>query len=206
MEKWLSNIRLKIKVKESRLKQWLIGFIVLVLFYVFILVPVDNAFDHSFPSVQKIQEIWKNLFSSKEGYDVKVAFPYTLDSIKTENYACEALTGTYMYADKDEGVVARASKGTDKLAVGVKGDKLKFLTQASLEIGFVEGDEFDIIKNDGERLVAIYSSLDQTLGGYDGISVFILNKKNGIGIWSKTNQNQFLNDNPGTQGYQLHCK
>lgn len=135
--------------------------------------------------------------------EIKVLYPYKVNLMPTEAYACEALTGTYMYADKDEGVVSKTFKGTDKIAIKIKGNKLKFLTRASVEIGNAEADEWQIIKNEKNNLVAVLSGLDQPLGD---INIFMLNKQNGIGIWSKTEQNLVLSENPGTQAYQLICR
>lgn len=59
MEKLFSSVKRKIK-------GWIIALFVLVLIYTLILIPLDNAFDHSFPSAQSIYKIWNNWFPNKE--------------------------------------------------------------------------------------------------------------------------------------------
>lgn len=57
----------KPKLEERKsLHSWVIGLFVFLLIYVFILIPLDNFFDHSFPTPQKIQKIWSNWFPNVE--------------------------------------------------------------------------------------------------------------------------------------------
>jgi len=135
--------------------------------------------------------------------EIRVDFPYTLDSSGKQSYSCEALTGTYMYGDENEGIIAKTFKGTDKIAIEIENDNLKFLTGAAVGIGNAEGDTWNIVKNNDKNIVAVYNGLNEPLGDFN---IFMLNKKNGIGVWSKIETNLILTDNPGAQAYHLICR
>jgi len=76
---------------------------------------------------------------------------------------------------------AKVEDGTDVLAVRVERDHLVFLTKASLEAGVAEGSRFPLVQNGVDYLKAFAS----TDSGVATLESFVLNKRNGMAIWSR---------------------
>ncbi len=137
---------------------------------------------------------------------IKLQFPYTMKPVSETQFSCESLISTFIHGGNnaiEKGVYGELNKGTDKIAIEIEGDKLYFLTRASVEVGTAKGEPWNIVKNSGDRVVALYNGLDQM--GTD-INLFILNKKNGIAVWTKTNSDLFGTENPGAQSFYLVCR
>lgn len=137
---------------------------------------------------------------------IKLPFPHTTKPFTEYQYSCEALVGSFIRGGDtvfEKGVFAEVYKGTDKIAIEVEEDKMYFLTQASVGIGTAKGEAWVIVKNTEDRLIAIYNGLDERSGDFN---LFIINKTNGIAVWTKTNSDLFGTNNPAVQSYYLICK
>jgi hypothetical protein len=146
--------------------------------------------------------------SSKEKV---LEFPYPfilkLEGVHSKYY-CEALLGTTIMSpamtigDIKKGVQGKVFKGTDKLSIEIKDDKLYFLTKASFEAGDSRDENpFTIIYNDEHKVLAI-DKIDESLI----VNVFTLNKDTGVANWAKIRNEGFLTGNPDTQSYCLKCE
>ena len=84
--------------------------------------------------------------------------------------------------DGNDKVSAEVSKSTTDLALTIKEDTIEIITTAAVESGISNPVEYAIISNTDDQLVAA--------GTGDGllstVHAFILNKKNGSLLWSKT--------------------
>lgn len=137
---------------------------------------------------------------------IKLPFPYTMKPISETQFSCESLVSTFIHGGNnalEKGVYGELNKGTDKIAIEIEGEKLYFLTRASVEVGIAKGEPWNIVKNSADRVVAIYNGLE---GMGTDINLFILNKKNGIAVWTKTNSDLFGTENPGAQTFYLVCR
>jgi hypothetical protein len=115
--------------------------------------------------------------------------PYPLGD-KAE-MSCRAITSTYIgqgnvLALQDptpdpNKLSAKVEDGTDVLALRVERDHLVFLTRAALEAGVAEGSRFPLIQNNADYLKAVES----TDSGVATLESFVLNKKNGLAVWSR---------------------
>jgi hypothetical protein len=76
------------------------------------------------------------------------------------------------------------------LALRVERDHLVFLTKASLEAGVAEGSRFPLIHNGVDYLKAVES----TDSGVATLESFVLNKRNGLAIWSRVRPAGFARD------------
>lgn len=113
----------------------------------------------------------------------KIPFPLTYSVADSTSFACEALISAYIIGSEVEyltnGIEGMVEKGTDTVAMKVKdAQTLEFLTRASLEIGVTEGSQFSILQNNLEKLIAVY--VDDK-----GVDTVVLNKKNGLAVWTK---------------------
>jgi len=137
---------------------------------------------------------------------IKLPFPYTMKPVSETQFSCESLVSTFIHGGDnalEKGVYGELNKGTDKVAIEIEGEKLYFLTRASVEVGTAKGEPWNIVKNSTDRVVALYNGLE---GMGTDINIFILNKKNGIAVWSKTNSDLFGTENPGAQTFYLICR
>jgi len=83
---------------------------------------------------------------------------------------------------------ARIDEGTDVLSIRIERDHLVFLTKAAFEGGVAEGSRFPLIENDAEYLKALESSSS----GVATLESFVLNKRNGLAIWTRVRPAGFL--------------
>jgi hypothetical protein len=105
--------------------------------------------------------------------------------------SCRAITSTYIGqgnvlalqdpAPDPNRLSAKIEDGTDVLALRVERDHLVFLTKAALGAGVAEGSRFPLIQNGVDYLKAFES----TDSGVATLESFVLNKKNGLAIWSR---------------------
>ena len=116
---------------------------------------------------------------------LKVSFPYTFSVANNTSFACESLMSANIIGSPEEyltnGIEGTVEKGTDKVAMNIKdAQTLNFLTGASVGIGTSEGDNFAIVQNDNQKLMAVWFNENV-------ISTVVLNKTNGLAIWLKGN-------------------
>lgn len=127
-------------------------------------------------------------YSQKSGggsTSLKISFPYTFSVANNTSFACESLLSANIIGSSEEyltnGIKGDVAKGTDKVAMNIKDAKtLNFLTSASVGIGTSEGDNFLIVENNAEKLMAVW--FNETV-----ISTVALNKTNGLAVWLKGN-------------------
>lgn len=134
---------------------------------------------------------------------IKISFPFTMDVSSNTSFACESLLYSGIFASSEKyligGIEGHLEKGTDKVAMTIKDQKtLEFTTAASVGIGISKGDDFTILYNDNEKLLATW---------FNDIAVhnIILNKKNGLAVWLKGSQSTFL-DAPNGHIIYLICR
>jgi hypothetical protein len=135
---------------------------------------------------------------------MKVAFPYIANIGSNTSFACEALLSSDIIGSPEEyltnGIEGTIKKGTDNIAMSIKDpENLTFITGASVGVGVTEGETFSILKNDNEKLVAFWSN-DNV------VSTVVLNKNNGLGIWSKGNSDFLLYDAPYGSIVYMICR
>jgi hypothetical protein len=143
--------------------------------------------------------------------EIHLPFPATTSAVNPETgLSCKALVGSTMYGGKNSSVndiTAELFKGTDKIAISVKDDKFKFLTKTSLEAGQTDSDErWDITRNDKESLIAVLETYNDPLPIKNSGNIFILNKKNGMAVWTKTRLTFLGSDIPEAYSYLLECR
>jgi hypothetical protein len=97
---------------------------------------------------------------------------------------------------------AESRVGTDKLAIEIEGDSMKFMTRAAVDAGIAATAPFRIVRNDQDALVAI--AVDDIANGV-AVNSFLLNKKNGLAVWTKA-RSRFLLEQPDTAAYYLRCQ
>ena len=119
------------------------------------------------------------------GGGLKVPFPYTSSVANNTSFACESLLSANIIGSSEEyltnGIEGDVAKGTDKVVMNIKDAKtLNFLTGASVGIGTSEGDNFAIVENNAQKLMAVWFNENV-------ISTVVLNKTNGLAVWLKGN-------------------
>jgi len=109
-------------------------------------------------------------------------------------------------------VEAFSKEGTDKLALKIKDKTMSLQTGASVEAGMAEPSEFVILQNNNNTLLAIwFHNNEASNDAFSRLDVhtFLLNKKSGLGIWTKSNSrpNIFIDERPipEVQSYFLRC-
>jgi len=91
-------------------------------------------------------------------------------------------------------------KGTNKVSLQIKDEKtLSFLSGASFNAGDVGGVDFSIVKNDDKELVA-------AMWNGTSMNTVVLNKKNGLAIWSKSRSDFPTYDAPSADLSYLICR
>ena len=143
-------------------------------------------------------------FYNQKHSSLKIPIPYTLSVENNTSFACESLMYSGIFGDTEKylanGIEGQIGRGIDKVAMTIKDPQtLHFITGASVGIGMSEGDNFVIVKNNAERLMAVGF-------GENAISTLVLNKKNGLTVWLKGNPSFLNNDIPNGQIIYLVCR
>ena len=136
---------------------------------------------------------------------LKIPFPPTIGVHGQTSLSCESLMSAGIVGSPEEyltnGIEGEVRKGTDKLAVNIKGDgTMSFLTRASVEAGVAEGDSWSVLRDTSEDLVALH--YDDFFGS---VNVFALNKETGLAIWSKTRPDFLTYGSPTGAVIYLQC-
>ena len=134
---------------------------------------------------------------------LKVPFPYTFNVAGNTSFACESLMSADIIGSPEEyltdGIEGSIQKGTDTVAMNIKDPQtLNFLTGASVRAGVSEGDNFAIVQNDDQKLMAVWFNENV-------ISSVVLNKSNGLAIWLKGNPDFILYGAPHGSVIYLKC-
>ena len=118
--------------------------------------------------------------------------------------ACQSLLATRLFPDiLSEHIEGASQVTTDQVAIEIQGDRLRFMTGASVDAGLGTPALFQVLQNDADVLTAIYHAAD---GSHRFLDSFVLNKTNGIAVWTKSRSSSVLNDQPDTQSLYLQCK
>lgn len=127
----------------------------------------------------------------------------SLSPTQGTSLSCAALSSTDMWRDPSENmnIVTTTKQGTDQLAISIEGETMAFNTRASVEAGMPSGTIFQVLQNNDDSLIAAY--LEQT--GYS-MNTFVLNKKTGLAVWSKTRPEFPATDAPTADVIYLLCK
>jgi len=102
--------------------------------------------------------------------------------------------------NNDLTVTGKLRKGQQNLSVSFENEKVKLITGTSVKIGNTDTVDYTIVKNDQDKLLSI--NLDKI---NESLHIFALNKKSGLAIWSKTDANYFIANNPVQDSYYLQC-
>lgn len=135
---------------------------------------------------------------------------YSLKVSDTQKYGCTMKMGATMFgrANYDQKSIENIdgsifTKDDTKVGMTISDKILKFNTSASVGVGDVEGAEFIILKNDDSQLIAI---LYDESGLEPGINTVVLNKTNGLAVWTKAKPSFVTIPLPEAQVYYLECR
>lgn len=136
--------------------------------------------------------------------NIKVQFPYASNVANNTSFACESLLSASIIGSPEEyltnGIEGSVQKGTDKVAMNIKdSETLSLLTAASIEAGTTEGDNFKIVQNNDQKLMAFWFNENV-------ISTVVINKNNGLAIWLKGNPDFILYGAPHGQVIYMVCR
>ena len=138
------------------------------------------------------------------GSALKIPFPATQAIGDRTSLTCQSLVDSDVSGSGDKsltnGIEGKVTRGGNKAAVSWNDSStLTFLSGAAFEAGVPQGVAFSIVSNSNEELVAHY---------FDGnsINTFVLNKRNGLAIWSKIRSTFPVYDAPtGAMSY-MQCQ
>lgn len=158
-------------------------------------------------------------FSLWQGFDfsisstdkvIKQSMPF-LQSIVSTELACEGLLDSYLGEDidsmraEDAKLSGTVGKATDTIAIKIDEQNkiLTFLTKASVSAGTSSGVPFRIISSTPKSITAVDLTEAYEVGR---LNTFILNKENGLAIWTKTRDGFLGTDIPDSQSVLLICR
>lgn len=123
------------------------------------------------------------------------------DARLTTGLNCKSIVSNLLIVKngKNKTIESEIIKGTDKIAVKLKNNKLHFLSFAAVGAGMTEEDELTIIQNNSKYLTA-YGEFN-----YGGMDSFVLNRETGKAIWSKSQPNYILANDVENQTFLLDC-
>ena len=91
------------------------------------------------------------------------------------------------------------------MALKIEGKTLSLITVASVKAGNTDAARFEIVKGDKDFLMAVFIS-EGSIPSMSSISSLVLNKKNGLAVWTKSRAEFLAYDAPDTQGIYLACR
>jgi len=135
---------------------------------------------------------------------MKIPFPYVNSVANNTSFACESLLSSNLIGSPEEyltnGIEGSVNKGTDKVAMSIKDEETLVLqTSASVSAGFTEGDDFIIVQNDKNKLMAVWFN-------EKAISTVVLNKDNGLAVLLKGNSSFFTYEAPYGSMIYMVCR
>ena len=144
-----------------------------------------------------------NATSQAPGSVASVAIPAEAP-VTTTSLACHAVLSAFIEpAPKSKQLEARASLGSQRLAIEFGGPILKLITTTSVNPGNATAAEFQVLRDDAENLVAILHDRG-TLGST--LSSFVLNKRNGLAVWTEARPFYLFDPQPDMQAFYLQCR
>jgi len=150
---------------------------------------------------------WLMPISKKQTFRI---YQFDSSGYQKDSYACKTITGLTAFPSmnqkgENDGFVTIDTQITtsgSKLSIEVQGEVAKVLTDTAVGIGVAEGDEFEVLKNNSDNLAIGFESKGP---GNWFISLISINKKTGLGIWTKSALRDDLFRNPSGQIYYLEC-
>lgn len=91
-----------------------------------------------------------------------------------------------------------------KMAIEIDGKTLKMLTATSVEIGTTEPAKLVIIRENDKELIAVDPETGIAID--QGVGTFILNKKSGLAVWTKSKPAFISTALPEVQAYYMECR
>ena len=162
-----------------------------------------------------IQFIERNLVckENKSIKTIRVPYPnvyFSKEAKISKSYYCTGLVSSTIEALKKDivseksGVVGTVSIPSDEVSIEIEDKKLFVLSKASFKQGVTRGTPFDIISDDGNKLLATFN----TDGVFSGqvVNIFALNRENGIAIWTRTRLDGFITGNPDVYSICFKCE
>jgi hypothetical protein len=96
--------------------------------------------------------------------------------------------GLHLPKEAANRILGQIEEGSDVLSIRIEHDYLVFLTKASFESGIAEGSRFPLIENTSDYLKA----WDSSSSGVAILESFVLNKNNGLAIWTRVRPSGFF--------------
>ena len=111
------------------------------------------------------------------------ALPAARSPAGQSSFRCRSLMEADLTSSYDpnlaKGLEGKLKAGANNVSVSIDApQRMSFLSEAGFDAGVARGPEFQIVANTARELVASY---------FDGSSIntFVLNKSNGLAVWSK---------------------
>ena len=109
-----------------------------------------------------------------------------------ETHTFETVDGNLLTNDKTQ------------MAIEIAGKTLKMLTTTSVSIGNTDPAELVIVKDSDTELIAIDPEIDIAINS--GTGTFVLNKKSGTAVWTKSKPSFLTLQVPDVQAYFMECR
>lgn len=136
-------------------------------------------------------------------------YPYDLQD--RTSFSCSTKLGTTLFPQQDyEDKVFKTVDGAlfsddkTKMAIEIDGKDLKMITATAVEAGMTEPARLHIVRNSDSELVAV--DLQEDIAIDPGAGTFILNKKSGTAVWTKTKPAFIGLQLPDAQAYFMECR
>ncbi len=136
-------------------------------------------------------------------------FPWDLKDGKS--FSCSTKIGSVFFPrqnfgdhtfEKIDGELLTNDK--TKMAIQIDDKTLKMITASSVEIGETEPAKLVIVSENADQLIAVDPESDIAVD--KGIGTFILNKKKGLAVWTKSKPSFLGNNLPDVQAYYMECR
>jgi hypothetical protein len=145
----------------------------------------------------------------KPSKTVVQTYPYDLKD--GTHFSCSTLIGATFFPQSDldnkplksiDGQLLTNDK--TKMAIQIEDKILKMITATSVSVGQTDPAELAIVKNNDNELIAVDPETEVVIN--QGIGTFVLNKKSGLAVWTKSKPAFLATPLPDTQAYYLECR
>jgi uncharacterized protein YlzI (FlbEa/FlbD family) len=150
---------------------------------------------------------YASLFAQEKTFTI-TAYPFSSEN-KTE-FACSTKMGTTLFPDANleknsvEKVTGKLfTNDQTKMAIKINGKTLEMLTATAVEAGTTDPAKLIILRNTKDYIVAVDT---QEILMDPGAGTFILNKKTGYAVWTKSKPALLSQNMPDTQAYYMECR
>ena len=129
----------------------------------------------------------------------------------TDKAFCREIVGSWIDAGIPNASVTEKkyikgtiSKGAETISISIEGNQMHLLTQTSFGLGSTKDESpAQIVTNSPDIVIAITTYGRENKPIYD---VFSLNKRTGIGLWSKVYTAETLSENPLAENGLFDCE